>query len=204
MSRFPEAEIFAREMVHESEKITPISDRHVMAMERLANILLYQDKFEAALSVAHSALERFRSVVPEGDAMVRLMEVESEVLIRLGRHADALVLQQHCINTRLENPTRFPNGGKLPSGSFYALGQSLLWVGQLDKAEEMFKKAQAMLESEGKDFHPDMVHVMVAIMEVYRQQGRKKEAASKLKTVKKLVPKVFPKDHPDYKKYMDL
>jgi cytochrome c-type biogenesis protein CcmH/NrfG len=59
------------------------------------------------------------------------------------------------------------------------------------------------LESEGLEIHPNMVRALSLLADVYRLQGRKKEAAVMCKKVNNLVPQVFPKDHPDYKKYME-
>jgi hypothetical protein len=61
----------------------------------------------------------------------------------------------------------------------------------------------ATLEREGKEFHPDVVSTMITLGDVYRKQGRKKDGKAMLKAAKKLVPKVFPKDHPNYKHYME-
>jgi hypothetical protein len=68
----------------------------------------------------------------------------------------------------------------------------------------MFKKAMAVLESDGIQLHPGVVEAMSAIGDVYRLQGRKKEAAAMVKAVKKLVPRVYPRDHPDYKMFMEV
>jgi tetratricopeptide (TPR) repeat protein len=202
MSRYQEAEIFAREMVAESEKLTPIRAIHATAIEKLCTGLIHQEKFEEAQGVAHEALERFRPLVPEGHDMITLMEAESVALSLLDRHEEALVLSQHCLKTRTEHPERFPNRGKVPSCSFFTLGALLMHAGRLDEAEGMLKKAQAMQESDGKEVHPDMVQTMSVLGDVYRLQGRNKEATAMMKGVKKLVPQVYPKDHPGYKMYM--
>jgi tetratricopeptide (TPR) repeat protein len=203
MSRYPEAEIFAREMVAESEKLKPICDHHVFASHSLTEVLCCQERYEEALSVAHDAVERFRTIVPEGEAMVRLMEAKSVALCRLQRPEEALALQQRCMKTRLDHPERFNGGGKVPSACFYDLTQSLIGVGRLGEAEAMLKKTLAMVKSDGIEFHPDVVATMCRLVEVYRLQSRKKEAAAMMTAVKKLVPNVFPKDHPAYKTYME-
>jgi tetratricopeptide (TPR) repeat protein len=203
MSRYSEAEIFARELVEESEKETLISEVYVYVAENLSNVLHHQDKFEEALAVAHDAVERFRPVLEEGDAMVRLMEAESDALRGIGRHQEALDLARHCIKTRTDHPYRFKTGEEVPFGSYYSMAQSLICVGGLDEAEVMLKKALAVLESNGIEIHPQMVQAMDCLGAVYRDQGRKKEAKSMFEAVKKLVPQVFPKDHPDYKLFME-
>jgi tetratricopeptide (TPR) repeat protein len=154
MSRYPEAEIFAREMVAESEKMSPISGHHVMAVERLVMVLENQDRFEEAHRLAHDAVGRFRAELPEEDAMVRLMEAEASALQRLDRNEEALAIQEYCLKTRVYHPERFPKGGEVPSDCFYSMAQSMKCVGRLEEAEAMFKKALAMLESEGIEFHP--------------------------------------------------
>jgi hypothetical protein len=45
---------------------------------------------------------------------------------------------------------------------------------------------------------------MGALGDVYQLTGRKKEVVAMDKQIKKLVPQVFPKDHPSYKMYMEL
>jgi hypothetical protein len=76
MSRYPEAEVFSREMVAKSEKETPVREVHARSIARLAMTLVYQHNFEEVRRVAHDAVEPFRPYVPEGDAIVRLMEAE--------------------------------------------------------------------------------------------------------------------------------
>jgi tetratricopeptide (TPR) repeat protein len=168
-------------------------------------VLIRQNKLEEGRKLAHDAFDRFRLVLPpegEADAMVRLVEAESFALTSLLRHEEALALNQYCLKTRLDHPTMFPNGGKVPFVCFISLGQSLMHVGRLDQAEAMLNKALAVLKSDGLAFHPSVVYSMHSLGQVYRQQGRKKDAADMAKKVKKLVPQVFPKDHPEYKKLM--
>jgi tetratricopeptide (TPR) repeat protein len=153
--------------------------------------------------MAHDALERFQSIVPEGDAMVRLMETESDALDRLGQHYEAVALSEYCFKTRTEHPERFQDGDKLPFNSFSNLAHNLAKVGRLDEAEATLKKALAGLESDGIEFHSNVIQAMDALGGVYRLQGRKKEAAAMRKAVKKLVPQVYPKDHPEYKRFME-
>jgi tetratricopeptide (TPR) repeat protein len=204
MSRFSEAEIFAREMVAELEKETPIQGMHMYASENLSCVLMLQANFEEARSVAHDAITRFLPLLPEaeGGAMVRLMEAEVSALEGLGRNQEALDLAQHCLKTRTDHPERFPDGGKVPFNSFFALGASLRRAGRLEEAESTYKKGLAGLESEGKVLHPDVVVGMGALVEVFHRQGREKEAWKMAKAIQKLVPQVYPKDHPQYKKYM--
>jgi predicted Zn-dependent protease len=131
-----------------------------------------------------------------------LMEAESDALHRLGRYEEAMVIAQYCLKTRTGHPERFPDGGKVPFTSYFSLAQSMQLVGHLDQAESMLHKAMGVLESEGKELHPSVVHVLGALEEVYRRQGRKKAAGAMAKKVRKLVPQVFPQDHPEYKNYM--
>jgi hypothetical protein len=92
MGRHPEAEIFAREMVTESEKHTPIQDVHVQAVSKLCTTLFFQNKFEESRRLAHDGVERFRPLVQKGEALARLMEAESVALgVGLHRHDEALV-----------------------------------------------------------------------------------------------------------------
>jgi tetratricopeptide (TPR) repeat protein len=204
MSRYPEAEIFAREMVAESEKLTPVGDVHVLAVQGLSRVLSYQEKFEEAHRLAHDGLERFRPFVSEGESMARLMEAEAEALANLGRYEEALALLQGCLKARTDHPERFKDGGKVPPTCFSFLGQTLKKVGRLDEAESALKKALAILKNDGIEYHPEVVIAMRTLAEVYQQQGLKKEAVVMVKAVKKLVPLVFPKDHRDYKLYMDM
>jgi hypothetical protein len=74
----------------------------------------------------------------------------------------------------------------------------------LDEADVMLNKALTVLESDGIEFHPNVVSAMDALGQVYRCQGRKKEGAAMYKAVKKLVPQVYPKDHPEYARYIGL
>lgn len=108
---------------------------------------------------------------------------------------------QYVLKTREEYPERF-RSAKVPFNCLFTLAQALLRTSRLDEAEATLKKALGVLESEGKEFHPDMVLAMHCLGGVYQRQGRKKEATEVLKKVKKLVPQVFPKDHPDFKRYM--
>jgi tetratricopeptide (TPR) repeat protein len=206
MSRFQEAEIFAREMVAESEKVTPIGEIHVRAVGRLAGVLVSQRKVDEARKLAHDSVERFRPHVragKEGDAMVFLMEAESSALRMLNRHQEALTITQFCLKLRMGHPERFSEEGKVPVGCLLSEADSLRNLGQLDEAETTLKKVVAMLESDGREIHTNMVHTMSALAGVYFLQGRKKEAAAILKAMKKLVLQVFPRDHPQYKVYMD-
>jgi hypothetical protein len=75
--------------------------------------------------------------------------------------------------------------------------------GRLEVAEEMLKKALFMLKSDGFEFHPDMVATMRSLGNMYQLQRRKKEATAMFNAMKELVPQVFPKDHPSYKKLME-
>jgi tetratricopeptide (TPR) repeat protein len=200
MSRYEEAEIFAREMVAESDKLAPIQASHLIAAEQLSDVLLHQGKIEEALSVAHDASERFCPIVQDLDAIVRLMGAESSALRSLKRYQEALDIQEHCFE--MLDAIQFPERVSASSLHFYAT--LLVCVGgRLDEAEATLKKALAKLERDGIEFHPGMVHVKSALGDVYREQGRKKEAKAMLKAVKKLVPKVFPKDHPCYKMFME-
>jgi tetratricopeptide (TPR) repeat protein len=202
MSRYQEAEIFARELVAESEKLTALGAAQLMAVGTLSIVLVNQDKFEEARHMAHAGLERFRPIAPVGEAMVRLMEAEALALSSLGRHEEALVLSQHCLTARLDNPRRFQYGGQVPAGSFSSLAKSMIEVGRLDEAETMLNKALAVLKRDGIEIHADMVSAMGLLAKVYLGQGRKKESTAMVKAVRKLVPRVFPKDHPNYKKIM--
>jgi tetratricopeptide (TPR) repeat protein len=181
----------------------PIRAIHAAASQRLSCALIGQGKLEEARGLAHDAVERFRPILPEGNAMVRLMEIESSALGSLGRQEEALVLMQHCLKTRTDHPDRFPDGGKVPFTCAYTLAQTLLRVGRLDEAETMLKKALAMLESGGIKLQPNVVHAMDCLGDVFWLQGRKKEAEEMKQAMKKLVPQVFPKDHPDYKMFME-
>jgi tetratricopeptide (TPR) repeat protein len=204
MSRFPEAEIFAREMVAESEKVTPVRDIHLIAAQFLSSALINQGKHEEGRVLAHDALEQFGPIVPEGEFMVRLMETESTALAFLERHKEALALSRHCFKVRTDHPERFDSGGKVPFNSYATLAQCLSVLGQLDEAEVTLKKALAVLESDGKQIHPEVVTAMDALGQVYLLQGRKKEAAAMARAVKKLVPQVFPKDHPGCKQFKQM
>jgi hypothetical protein len=204
MSRDQEAEIFAREMVAESEKVTPIRELHAIAVGRLTSVLLSQGKPEEARQMAHGAVERFLVRVPIGEAMMRLMELEATALGTLRRHEEALALKQHCLKGRLENPSKFQNGGKVPMSCYHAVAQSLVGIGRLDDAEAMLKQVLATLKSDGIEFHPDVLSVMEALGPIYQEQRRIPELGALIKAVQKLVPKVFPKDHPEYKRYLNL
>jgi tetratricopeptide (TPR) repeat protein len=83
------------------------------------------------------------------------------------------------------------------------MAQSLTRLGQLDEAELKFKKALDILKSDGMEFHPTVVLTMVELAQVYYLQGRKKEAVALRTKLRKLVPQVFPRDHPEYKKLME-
>jgi tetratricopeptide (TPR) repeat protein len=203
MSRYQEAEFFAREMVAESDKHTPFGDMHVLAVQTLADILCCQDKFEESRRLAREGLERFLPFVPVGEAMMRLMEAESMALSKLRRHGEALTILEKCLKTRLDHPEKFRNGGKVPSRCFFDLGQTLMNAGRLDEAEVMVKKAMPMLEMEGKVLHQDMVIAMDTLAIVYRKQGRKKEAAAQVSKVRKLAPQVYPKDHQRFNRFME-
>jgi hypothetical protein len=204
MTRYPEAETFAREMMAESEKETPIGEIHVLAVTKLCNVLFFQNRFEESRQLAHDGVERFRSLVPVGGALAQLMEVECNALtVGLQRHEEALTIQQYLLKTRLENPTLFENGGRVPFSLYYSMAESLMRLGRLDESEAMLKRGQATLESDGVELSQDVVHFMAALADVNRRQGRKREAAAMKKKVKKLVPQVFPKDHPSYKLYME-
>jgi hypothetical protein len=56
MSRYAEAEIFAREMVAASDKVAPVSKIHVLAVERLSRMMHTQGKYEEALWLAHDGV----------------------------------------------------------------------------------------------------------------------------------------------------
>jgi tetratricopeptide (TPR) repeat protein len=204
MSRYQEAEIFAREMVAEAKKLMPIRAIHATAAKRLSWALVNQQRYEEARGLAHEAVGRLCPSIPLGEATVGLMETESEALSELGRHEEALVIAEYCMKTRVAKPTRFPNGGKVPADCFFALSHLLLSVGRLNEAEENLNKVLGMLKSEGKENHPDMVSSMVALGGVYIKQGHRKEAAAMFKAAKKLVPQAYPKDHPDYIRFMEL
>jgi hypothetical protein len=132
-----------------------------------------------------------------------LIETESEALLKLGRPKESVSLMQLCIKMRVDNPERFPRDQGI--GSCYTkLAHSLCAVGgRLQEAEFMLKKALASLESEGKVIHPEVCLAMFSLGQVYTLQGHKKEAEVMAKKVKKLVPQIFPKDHPDYKNFME-
>jgi tetratricopeptide (TPR) repeat protein len=199
MSRYPEAEIFARELVAESDKVTPIRVPHVMAAQRLSNVLFQQERFEEALCVAHDAVERFRPVVQNSPAMVTLMESESFSLHALKRYDEALDIREQCF--AMQEAKQFPE--RVSANSLHSYAVLLTEVGRLEDAEATLKKALAKLERDRIELHPQMVHVMSALGDVYRKQGRKKEAAAMVKAMKKLVPKVYPKDHPNFKVFME-
>jgi NifU-like protein involved in Fe-S cluster formation len=94
----------------------------------------------------------------------------------------------------MQDAEHFPE--RVPAKSLQSYAVLLVEVGgRLDEAEATMKKVLAMLERDGIEFHPQMVLAMSILQKVYRQQGRKKEATAMAKAVKKLVPKVFPKDH---------
>jgi tetratricopeptide (TPR) repeat protein len=154
MSRYPEAEIFAREMVAESEKLTPIREIHAFAADRLSMALVNQCKYEEALRVSHDAVERFRPVVPEEEAMVLLMEAEADALGGLRRYEEALILTQYCFKTRTNHPERFRDGGHVASKCVFTLAQLFKCVGRLDEAKAVLKNVLGMLKSEGKEVHP--------------------------------------------------
>jgi tetratricopeptide (TPR) repeat protein len=107
------------------------------------------------------------------------------------------------MKTRTDHPERFHDGGKVPWSRFYFLAQTLIKVGRLDEAEARIKQAMAVLKSDGIQFHPDMVNTMATLTAVYNLQGRKKEALAMWEEVRKLVPQVYPTDHPHYKNYME-
>jgi tetratricopeptide (TPR) repeat protein len=198
MSRYSEAEIFAREMVAEAEKLTPIGQAHVSAFEQLSNVLFYQDKIEESRRVAHDAVERFRPcLLQETDSMLLLMEAESSALRHLDRNEEALALAYQCLALRLDV------GREGPAMCYYSIGLNLTNLGRQDEAETALRTALDILQSQGKDYHANAVHTMSALVDVYRRQGRKKDAATMLKAVKDLAPQVYPKDHPHYKMFME-
>jgi tetratricopeptide (TPR) repeat protein len=200
MSRYQEAEIFAREMVAVSELSTPVGDMHMLAAERLASVLVSQIKFEEALQVAHDAVERFSTILTDVDAMVRLLEAESLALRYLKRYHEALDIQEECFT--MVDAARYPE--RVTATSLHSYAELLILVGgRSEEAETALKEALAKLKNKGLEFHPDTVHNMGALEDVYRQQGRKKDAKAMSKAVKKLVPQVFPKDHPGYRHYME-
>jgi tetratricopeptide (TPR) repeat protein len=205
MSRYPEAEIIARDMVAESDKVTRIDGMHAMSAERLSTVLVHQKKFEEARSLAHEATERFGKavVVTDINAAVRLLEAESGALRCLYRHQEALEIAHECMTVRTTYPARFPQRGKVPWSCFHHIAVSQLALGQLAEAEATLKKAQGMLERDGIEYHPDVVHITSTLGDVYRLQGRTREAKAMVKAVKKLVPRVYPKDHPEYKFFME-
>jgi tetratricopeptide (TPR) repeat protein len=203
MSRYPEAEIFARELVAEAEKRTPICEIHVFAAQRLSMALKPQGKFEKARGLAHDGVERFRLVVPEGDAMVRLMEAESAALGELERFEEALVIAHYCLKTRTDHPERFPAEGEMRSGALFAVAHLLNRIGRLEEAEAILEKVLADFESNEINLQRSMLCVMNELGDVYLLRGRKKEAAAMRKKMKKLVPQVFPVDHPQYKMLME-
>jgi tetratricopeptide (TPR) repeat protein len=94
MSRYPEAETFAREMIAETEKLLPVDRMHAMAARKLSKVLVFQARYEEAWGVAHDAMERFRPILRDMEAMVCLMEAESVALYYLERYEEALALQQ--------------------------------------------------------------------------------------------------------------
>jgi tetratricopeptide (TPR) repeat protein len=201
MARLEEAEVFAREMVAESDKVARIDGMHAMSAERLSTVLKLRGKFEEARIMAHEATERFGPVVTKTDinAAMRLLEAEASALRCQNRHQEALDIAQECLTVRKAHPGWFPDGAW---SCFHSVAVSLISVGRLDEAESTLKQAQAMLQSNGIEYHPDVVHIASTLGDVYRLQGRKQKANDMVKTVKKLVPLVFPKGHPDYKMFM--
>jgi tetratricopeptide (TPR) repeat protein len=194
MSRFPEAEIFARELGVEAEKIAPLGLSHIMAAQQLSSVLSNQSKYEDALQVAHAAVERFSPIAEQQvEAMVLLLEAESKALRNLKRYDEALVLRERCF--LMQDLT----------SAISLHSYALLLVdagGRLEEAEAALKKSLAKLKRDGIELHPGVVHATSTLGKVYWQQGRKKEAAAMEKAVRKLVPRVFPIDHPHYARYM--
>jgi tetratricopeptide (TPR) repeat protein len=190
MSRYPEAEVYAREMVADSENETPFRSVHVMAAERLTIVLCCQEKFEDARRVSHAACLRFGSIEDRA-AVVRLVEAKSKALWHLSRVEEALLLWEPCVEQRRddENAEWFPGGVSVSSLYFFAVLQCD--VRQLDNAEGTLNEALAMMESDGIVYHSDVVKTKRKLSEVYALQGRKKEAAAILKAVNKLVPQVL-------------
>jgi tetratricopeptide (TPR) repeat protein len=132
------------------------------------------------------------------------MEEEADALGQLKRYEEALVIAQYCVKTRTDHPERFSDGGKVPGSCFFTMAQLLQRVGRLEEAEAMLKQVMDMLKIDGKEVSPQMAASIAASVGLYRLQGREKEAAAMVKAVRKLAPQVFPKDHPNYKKYMEL
>jgi tetratricopeptide (TPR) repeat protein len=200
MARHSEAEIFAREMIADLESVAPVGLDHVMAAEKLSTVLLHQTKFEEARLVAHDAVERFCPRFQDMSFMVRLLEAESAALRYLGRSQDALFIQEQCF--LFQDSQRFPE--RVTVNSLHAYAVLLIDLGRREEAEASLQKALVKLESEGLEFHPNVVFIKSSLRDVYLLQGRKKEAAAMLKVLKKLVPQVFPVDHPGYKHHMEM